>query len=270
MSAKRLAVRLAVDIGNSNATVGVYAAARAAKKALAVIRLPSDAHSTADALYGLLQPHLSLRFAVKRVAIASVVPRAVRAWEQLADRLAAPHVTLDPLAVPDIAIKLRRPEEAGIDRIVNAWMGRRRYGAPLVLVDMGTATTFDVVDRDGAYAGGIIAPGVRLFADALAEHTAKLPYIELSRPEHAVGRSTVEAMRSGAILGQAAMIDGLLDRVLAETGRCPVVATGGNLPVIRPFLRTRFRACDPTLLLDGIDAVARFMEKPERPRRQIG
>jgi len=267
---KRVAVRLAVDIGNSNATVGVYDAARAAKKALAVLRLPSDARSTADSLYGLLQPHLGCRFTVKQVAIASVVPRAVRAWEQLADRLAASRVTLDPLAIPDIALKLRRPEEAGIDRVVNAWMGRRRYGAPLVIVDMGTATTFDVVDGDGAYAGGIIAPGVRLFADALAEHTAKLPYIELSRPDRAVGRDTVEAMRSGAVLGQAAMIDGLIDRVMAETGRCPVVATGGNLPTLRPFLGTRFRACDSTLLLDGIDAVARLMEKPARARLRRG
>lgn len=139
-------------------------------------------------------------------------------------------------------------------------MGFRRYQGPLVIVDMGTATTFDVVSDDGAYLGGIISPGAALFGESLARRTARLPRIDLTLPESVIGKTTVDALRAGTLLGHAAMVEGLLNRIESEIGARKIIATGGLMKSIRPILDHRITAFDPLLTLDGIAAIARLIK----------
>jgi type III pantothenate kinase len=286
VAARRSSFRLAVDIGNTEVAIGVYAgrgpgSSRGARRVRArsgsrskprkndfsaaasglerVLRFSTEPGITSDGLFALLHPHLSgLRF--ETVIVSSVVPHLVPAWTDLATRhFRCRPLVLEPGMIPGIRIDITRPEEAGVDRVVNAWMGFRRYGGPLVVVDMGTATTLDVVDASGAYRGGVIAPGVNLFADSLSRRTARLPRIGLEPPPRAIGRSTVEALRSGIVLGHTSMVDGLLERVCGELGERRAVATGGLMNSIRPMLDNRFLAFDATLTLDGIAAIAEGM-----------
>lgn len=270
-------VNLAVDIGNTEMAIGVYRVGRAwrgrgsgrglrcnpgapPERLGAILRFPTESGITADGLFSLLHPHLAGR-EFFRVIVSSVVPHVVPAWTELAERhLGCAALLLEPGMIPGIRIGITRPEEAGIDRIVNAWMGFRRYGGRLVIVDMGTATTFDVVDARGAYRGGIIAPGVNLFADSLSRRTARLPRIGLEAPARAIGHSTLDALRSGVVLGHAAMVEGLLARVFNELGSKRAVATGGLMGSIRPMLEKKFLAFDATLTLDGIAAIAEEIE----------
>ncbi len=255
--------RLAVDIGNTETAIGVYAGSSTATDQvhLKTIRLPSDDHVTPDFLYSILLPHIE-DLSFDAVVVSSVVPQLTAVWTELAEcRMESRTIVLEPARIPGIEIRIARPEEAGVDRIVNSWMGFRRYGGPLVIVDMGTATTFDVVDHDGAYLGGVIAPGVRLLAESLARRTAKLPRIEIEPPATVVGRTTKEALQSGIVLGHTAMVEGLLNRIDKELGTRRVVATGGLMNSVRPDLESRFHAFDASLTLDGIIAISAEMGK---------
>lgn len=254
-------LRLAIDVGNTETAVGLYSTDRSRGRATGTIRLPTDVDATPDLLESLLAIHLRGR-RISEIVVSSVVPPLISTWVELAERNYSVRArVLDALSVPGIEIRIPRPEEAGIDRIVNAWMGHRRYKGPLVVVDMGTATTFDVVDAKGAYVGGIIAPGARLFPAALAQRTARLPHVALRRPKTAIGTTTRDALRSGAVYGHAAMVEGLLERVFAEMGSRRAVATGGLMDTVRPMLDQRFIAFDRSLTLDGIDAIARQMPR---------
>jgi len=208
-------VLLALDIGNSNLTAGLIRAG----VLVASRRATTHPRATADELEHILDALLRLDDAampdVSSIAVASVVPALTAALQAVATRRDLPLLVASAGTVP-IAVRVDRPDEAGADRLVNALAAARLYGTPSVVVDFGTATTFDCVAADGAYVGGAIAPGLELGLEALASRTAKLPRIELRTPDRAIGRDTVSAMQSGTVFGYQALATGLLARVRRE------------------------------------------------------
>ena len=191
-----LAMLLALDVGNTNITIGVFRAGAL----LTTRRAATDARATTDELELLLDGLLRLdgmAFGdVDAIALASVVPALTAALEAVAERRDRPLIVAGPGTMP-LAIRVDRPADVGADRLVNALAAARLHGTPAVVVDFGTATTLDCVAADGAYVGGAIAPGLELGLEALAARTAKLPRIELRAPDRAIGRDTVTAMQAG-------------------------------------------------------------------------
>ncbi|HET7726524.1 MAG TPA: type III pantothenate kinase [Candidatus Limnocylindrales bacterium] len=250
---------LVVDIGNTNVTLGLVRAG----VLVASRRATTHPRSTADELEHLLDALLRLDDAamadVSNIAAASVVPALTAALETVAGRRSLPLVVASAGTVP-IAVRVDRPGEVGADRLVNALAAARLYGTPAVVVDFGTATTFDCVGADGAYVGGAIAPGLELGLEALASRTAKLPRVELRPPDRAIGRDTVSAMQSGTVFGYQALASGLLARIrreLADQGgsnphEVHTVLTGGLAAA--PWARgvEGVDAIDPDLTLKGL------------------
>jgi type III pantothenate kinase len=254
-----LAMLLALDIGNSNVTLGLFRAG-----ALMTTRRAATApRATADELEALLETLLRLDGLsladTDAIAAASVVPAVTGALETVAERRDRPLVVAGAGTVP-IPIRVDRPGEVGADRLVNALAAARLYGTPAVVVDFGTATTFDCVASDGAYVGGAIAPGLELGLDALATRTAKLPRVELRAPDRAIGRDTVTSIQSGAVFGHQALAAGLLERIRAELADANAVRpedvkailTGGlsSAPWARGL--EDVDAIDPDLTLKGL------------------
>ena len=206
---------LAIDIGNSNITTGLFqngllvATRRAATNRAAS---PDELELLVEGLLGL--DMLDLR-GIASIACASVVPSLTSALESVAVRRDLALVLATAGRVP-LPIRVERPDEVGADRLVNALAAARLYGTPAVVVDLGTASTFDAVAADGAFVGGAIAPGLEVGVDALAARTAKLPRIELRQPDRAIARDTAGALQAGAILGYQALVTGLLGRVRRE------------------------------------------------------
>lgn len=206
---------LALDIGNTNITLGLFRAGAL----LGTRRAATKARATADELElllsGLLQLDGLALADADAISLASVVPALTDAVEAVAERRGQTLLVATAGSVP-LAVRVDRPGEVGADRLVNALAAARLYGTPAVVVDFGTATTFDCVAADGAYVGGAIAPGLELGLEALAARTAKLPRIELRAPDRAIGRNTVEAMQAGTVFGYQALASGLLERLRAE------------------------------------------------------
>jgi len=178
---------------------------------------------------------------VTSVIVASVVPDANFNLASLCRRycdLDAHFIDSQTVLKAGLAIHIDKPQEAGADRLVNAIAVKQRYGAPCIVIDFGTATTFDILDESGAFVGGVIAPGIHLSCNALYQASAKLPKIDIKRPPHAIGKNTVEAMQSGVYWGYISLIGGLLERCKAELGasgaKASVVATGGLASVFAP------------------------------------
>ena len=224
---------LAIDIGNTNVVIGVYRG----DDLRAQWRVSTDSRKMADEyamLLGSLFTHAGLRLDhVRAVVISSVVPPLISTFEELSER----YLRLSPLIVgPGIRTGVRilyeNPKEVGADRIVNALAAYRMYGGPAVVLDFGTATTFDALNKEGDYLGGAIAPGIGIATEALFEHAAKLPRIELVRPRQAIGRNTVASMQSGIIFGYVGLVEGLIARFKQELGPARVIATGGLAEVI--------------------------------------
>ena len=244
------AMLLTVDIGNTNITIGLVrdgallATRRAAARQEATV---DEIELLLDGLLGLDEAHLS---EITAICLASVVPTLGQAVEEIAARRRVRILVASAGTVP-IPIRTDRPAEVGADRLVNALAALRLYGAPAVVVDFGTATTFDVVSADGAYVGGAIAPGLELGLDALAERTAKLPRVVLRAPDRAIGRDTVSAIQSGAVLGHQALVAGLLARIRAE-----LAATTGIAPRdVKAILTGGLSQASWIQGLEGIDAV---------------
>ena len=185
--------------------------------------------------------------------ISSVVPMVQQVMLRAVERLTGkPCLTVGPGLKTGLNIKIDNPAQAGSDLIVGAVAAIEAYGAPVCIIDLGTATTICVVDREGAFRGGAIAPGVMLSLNALSGGTAQLPGISLEQPRRAIGSNTVDSMRSGLLLGSAAMLDGMVERMEAELGYAlPVVATGGLAKAIVPLCR-RDMVIDENLLLTGL------------------
>jgi type III pantothenate kinase len=241
---------LALDIGNTNITIGLFRAGAL----LATRRAATDTRVTTDELEVLLDGLLRLDGIaladLDAIAVASVVPAVSTAVESIAERRACPLLIASAGTVP-LAVRVDRPGDVGADRLVNALAAARLYGTPAVVVDFGTATTFDCVAADGAYVGGAIAPGLLLGLEALSARTAKLPRIELRAPDRAIGRDTVSAMQSGAIFGYQALAGGLLQRVRGELADANDVAAAD----VRAILTGGLSAAPWARGLDGIDAI---------------
>jgi type III pantothenate kinase len=250
---------LAVDIGNTNVTVGRFRNG----SLVATRRAGTHPRATADELELLLEGLLRLDDAafadISAIACASVVPGLTAALESVAARHERPLLVASAGTVP-LPIRVERPGEVGADRLVNALAAGRLYGTPAVVVDFGTATTFDCVGGDGAYVGGAIAPGLELGLEALAARTAKLPRIELRTPDRAIGRDTVSAMQSGTVFGYQALAAGLLARIRREladaTGVAPegvhAILTGGLSAAPWASALEGIEAIDPDLTLKGL------------------
>lgn len=227
---------LAIDAGNTNIVFAIYDG----DKVVAQFRASTKEGRTADEYYAWLAQLMDLQGlqakAIEGAIIATVVPQALFNLQ----RLCRKYLKREPLVVgaPNvdlgIAVRTDRPRAVGADRLVNAVAAHQDYGGDLVIIDFGTATTFDIVGPDGAYEGGIIAPGVNLSMEALHQAAAQLPRIAIERPQSVVGRDTVPAMQSGVFWGYIAMIEGLVARIRAEIGRpLKVIGTGGLANLFR-------------------------------------
>ena len=247
---------LAVDIGNTETVVGVFRDGELAWR----WRMATDPERTADELallFGgfLQQQGLSFDRNVTGVVLSSVVPSSTQAMREMVSRyFRFPAVVVEPGVKTGVAVATDNPKEVGADRIVNALAAFEQYGGPAIVVDFGTATTFDVVSEKGEYLGGAIAPGVQLAARALFDHTALLPLVELSAPSSVIGKNTVDSVQSGLVFGYASMIDGMVERISKELGSPTVIATGGLAPMVIGECRT-IDHHEPWLTLEGLRLV---------------
>jgi type III pantothenate kinase len=252
-------VLLAIDVGNSNITIGSFRNG----SLIAVRRATTPRSATPDELEVLLEDLLHLDDAafadVSAIACASVVPALSASLEVVAGRRERPLLLASAGTVP-IPVRIDRPSDVGADRLINSLAVARLYGTPAVVVDLGTATTFDCVASDGAFVGGAIAPGIEVGLDALASRTAKLPRVELRSPDRAIGRDTASAIQSGAVLGYQALVAGLLARIRRELadagdvspGDVHVVLTGGLSQGAWAGALEGVEAIDPELTLKGL------------------
>lgn len=253
---------LVVDVGNTTSVFGLFHG----DQLVLDLRVSSEAQRTADEYAALLLPlfqHGGITTdRVEEVMVSSVVPPVNRHLERFARR----YFEISPLFVEPgldagIEIHYDNPHEVGADRVVNAVAAKARWGAPVVAVDFGTATTFDVVDASGAYVGGVIAPGLVISAEALFARASRLYKVDVRQPERVLGKNTAEAMQAGLYYGYIGLVDGILERLLAELPTpCPVVATGGQAELIASGSRF-LREVDAHLTLTGLRLIC------ERNRR---
>ena len=247
---------LAIDIGNTQTVIGVYDG----DDLRASWRVASNKDATADEvviqLHGLLNLEENLVDGIADAIISSVVPVLTLSWQVAIRRLIGhePHIVSarEDYGLP---IKYRNPREIGPDRIADAIAVVAKYGAPAIVVDLGTATNIEVIDEDGAFLGGVIAPGVYVSANALFASAARLAQVDVEVPEHVIGQSTVEAVQAGLTYGEVERIDGLVERIKAELGYdATVIATGGLHSIIAPISRT-IDHCDKMLTLEGLKII---------------
>jgi len=220
---------LVFDIGNTNITLGVFEG----EKLKATWRMATDVHQMPDEyaarLLTLLHHRDINKSEIKEVALCSVVPPLLGTFVELSRQ----YFNVTPLVVgpgvkTGVRIRMDNPREVGADRIVDAAAAHHLYGGPVIIVDLGTAITFDTVSKEGDYLGGAIAPGLLVAAEALFSRTAALPRIQLMPPKKAIGTNTVDAMQSGLIYGYVGLIEGIVSRIQRELGeKALVVATGG-------------------------------------------
>lgn len=247
---------LALDIGNTNVTIGLWDGVRWREQ----WRLRTVHEKTADEYWIALRTLLrekELRGAVSHVAMSSVVPPLTSTFADVCERylgLQALQVTAD--TVTGIEVKTENPAEVGADRIVNAAAAVHLYGGPAIVIDMGTATTFDLVSAEKELLGVIIAPGMRLAADALARRAAQLSRVALEAPPNVLGRNTTHAVQSGLVFGYTAMVEGMVAKIATEWQIKPkVVGTGGLLQIILPHTNI-FDHYDPWITLTGLRLIS--------------
>jgi type III pantothenate kinase len=224
-------------------------------------RTSTQAERTADELAvlfaGLLEREdLSFSNQITGVVISSVVPTSTGALRDMVQRyFGFPPVVVEPGTKTGLSIATDNPREVGADRVVNALAAFSRYGGPCIVVDFGTATTYDVVSEKGEFLGGAIGPGVGTKNASLTRETARLPLVELHAPRTAIGKNTIEAIQSGLVYGSAAEADGIVERMRKELGGdATVIATGGLAPVIAPHCNF-IDEQDPWLTLEGLRLV---------------
>ena len=245
-----------IDVGNTNTSLGVFDG----EKLKAHWRLTTARARTVDE-WGVLTRNLfalaNVDFkSIDAIAIASVVPPLNFTLK----RMAEVYFEVAPLFIDDtvdtgVPILYQPPSDVGADRIVDAVAAIKKYGAPCIVVDFGTATTFDAINSKGEYLGGVITPGITISSDALFERAAKLPRVEIKRPQKAIGSATVEAMQSGLYHGYVGLVDGILRKMIDELGGSPrVIATGGLAPLIATGSEF-VELVDETLTLEGLRLV---------------
>lgn len=243
---------LAVSINNTHVVLGVYRD----EDHVATWRLRTNPLRTADE-YGIALRSLCLGDDVpfdelRHMVVGSVVPTHTGQFGELAERyMGTPALVVGPGIKTGIRLQVENPREVGADRIANTVATHRRYGGPAIVVDMGTATSFDVVSNDGDFLGGAISPGLEISLQALSERAALLHRVDLVRPRSAIGKNTITSVQSGAVFGYVALVEGMLTRLKAELGPCQVIGTGGAIGVIAPET-SAIDVVDRRLTLDGL------------------
>ncbi|MDV3296935.1 MAG: type III pantothenate kinase [Brachybacterium paraconglomeratum] len=248
---------LCADIGNSHTTVGLVASG----EVLAHWRVATEERRTADEWAVLIRNLVAdTSLSPVGVAVCSTVPSVLHEWREMLGGYYAevPHVVVEPGVRTGVPILMDNPREVGSDRIVNALAAAQSYDGPSIVVDFGTATTFDVVSARGEYVGGAISPGIAISLEALGRRGAQLRKVELLPPRHVIAKNTVEALQSGILYGFASQVDGIVTRMVAELGAEPgevnVIATGGLAPLVVEECAT-VTDHQPWLTLRGLELV---------------
>jgi len=244
---------LAIDIGNTNVKVGIFDD----DKLKATWSLATGIHRTSDEYGGVLLNLMERKkippSKITGVALCGVVPPLLSTFVELCRK----YLNTKPLVVEagvktGMRIRLDNPREVGPDRVVDAVAAQNLYGKPVIIIDLGTATTFDVVSKEGDYLGGAIAPGIIMATEALYTRTAALPRIGLSRPKQVIGKSTISAMQSGIIFGYIELIEGMIRRIEQELGgKAKVIATGGQSHLLAQEIPA-IEVVNPDLTLVGL------------------
>ena len=249
---------LAIDIGNSNIVIGGLEGDEICFEA----RLRTEATKTSDQycvdlkilmdVYGVKAEQL------EGAIIASVVPQVLNSFQTAVKKLTGKGaLVVGPGLKTGLNILLENPSQTGADLVVGCVAALREHKPPMIVIDMGTATTMSVLDKNGAHIGGCIIPGVKISMDALTDKTALLPGLQLDQPKKAIGRNTIDAMRSGIMLGAACMLDGMVERMEAELGyKTTVIVTGGIAKFIVPMCKTPM-IYDKDLIIKGLAALYR-------------
>ena len=244
---------LAVDIGNTNVTLALFEGERL----VADWRVTSHRERTADELAVELSQLFNLRGCdldvVTGVVISSVVPNLNPALIEASRRyLNCEPVMVGPGVKTSVRVRYENPKDVGADRIANALAAFSKYGGPVVVIDFGTAVTYDAISAEGDYLGGAIAPGVEISLDALVSHTAMLRRVEAVAPDTVIGRNTIASIQSGLIWGFVAQVEGMVERMIAELGgKATVIATGGQAGMVAGLTHV-IQAVDPLLTLEGL------------------
>lgn len=256
---------LTIDVGNTETVVGLFRE----QEPVDCWRLSTDRKRTADEYAFFLRSNLTAATAAtrelpQRAIMASVVPVLERVWEETCRSLGIELSYLDSKAPLPIRLEVEEPSSVGADRIANTLAAAELYGRNTVVVDLGTATTFDCITSDGAFRGGVIAPGPYAGIEHLVHHAAKLPKVEIAPPETVIGRTTESCLRSGVFYSIVDAIDGIVDRILDEWRPADpyVVATGGLAELIGPQCRT-VQHVEPFLTLIGLAIADRRLRAPE-------
>ena len=253
---------LTVDIGNSNIVLGGVEGEDIAFEA----RLRTDATKTSDEycidLKMILEVYKIRSEDVEGAIIASVVPQVLNSMQTAVKKLTGKTaLVVGPGLRTGLNIRIENPAQTGADLVVGSVAALREHKPPMIIIDMGTATTMVVLDETGALIGGSIAPGVKISMDALTGKTALLPGLQLDQPKKAIGRNTIDCMRSGIMMGNACMIDGMVERMEAELGyRTTVIATGGIARFIVPMCKTPI-IYDKDLIIKGLATLYRENKK---------
>ena len=249
---------LTIDIGNSNIVLGAVDGEKIAFEA----RLRTDSTKTSDEycidLKMLLDVYNVSAGQIEGTIIASVVPQVLNSMQTAVKKLTGKDsLVVGPGLKTGLNIKIENPSQTGADLVVGSVAALREHKPPLIVIDMGTATTMIVLDETGALIGGCICPGVKISLDALTDRTALLPGLQLDQPKRAIGRNTIDCMRSGIMMGNACMLDGMIDRMEAELGsKTTVIATGGIAKFVVPLCKTPI-IYDKDLLVKGLAALYR-------------
>jgi type III pantothenate kinase len=242
---------LAVDVGNTQTVLGLYDGDHLTDD----WRLATERTRTGDELGVLLGGMLEFED-VDGICLASTVPTLIREWERVAARWAhAALLVVGPGVKTGIPIRYDDPREVGPDRIVNSIAAKERYGAPVIVVDFGTSTNFDVVSPAGEYVGGVLAPGIETSMEALFARAARLVKVDYIEPPSVIGKTTVGGLQSGVVYGFAGQVDGIVRAIRGELGaEARVIATGGLAELVAPYSST-IELVDPHLTLEGLRLV---------------
>lgn len=254
---------LVVDIGNSNVVIGGVQEEEIVFEA----RLRTDATKTSDEygidLKSILDIHGIDKSVIEGAIIASVVPQVLNTFQVAILKLTGKKaLVVGPGLKTGLNIAIDNPSQTGADLVVGCVAALREHKPPMIIIDMGTATTMAVLDKNGSFIGGSISPGVKISMDALTGGTALLPGLQLDQPKKAIGRNTTDCMRSGIMMGAACMLDGMIDRMEEELGyQTKVIVTGGIARFVIPMCRKEM-TYDRNLLLKGLAALYRENKRP--------
>lgn len=259
---------LAIDIGNTNTSLGVYTG----ENLIAHWRMATDQNRTFDEIGVLSRQMFSVSEIdykkVSAVIVSSVVPQLNFAFRKTSEKyFGIDAIILDSSFDFGLKIEYNPPSSVGIDRIVAASAAVHKYGKPCIVCDFGTATTIDAVNSSGVYLGGTIAPGINVLAEALFEKTAKLPKVDIKKVATVIGNSTVHSIQAGIYFGYAGLVDGIVRRMIAELGENPKVIATGGLAVLIAESSELIKKVDETLMLEGLRIVYEKIKKTKNGER---